>query len=182
VRSAARHPDPIAWAAVAALLAPGLGACTHTYIYGGDAAPTFERGRLVVDDDDAERERFTIRRVGVSDVAQPWTFRRPTADELAQLRAGVLPDNLSTVRIDVDNSGQLWRDYGMAGFGIGATTVLALLGLSGLVDPSESGNGLSLPLTFLIASVAGLEFMVIGLGLGVGIESPETDMRFRDTY
>lgn len=175
MRSAAKRLE------VAAALLTALGGCTHTYIYGGDTPPTFERGRLVVDDEH-ERERFTVRRVGVSDVDQPWTFRRPTADELAELRAGVVPDSISTVRVDVDNSGLLWRDYGLAGFGIGSSLVLALLGLTGVVDPSDSGSGLSLPLSFLVASVAGLEFMVIGLGLGVGIEGSETDMRLRDDY
>jgi len=37
-----------------------------------------------------------------------------------------------------------------------------------------------LPLTILLASLAGTEFMLIGVGLGAGFDAGETDMRYRN--
>jgi hypothetical protein len=175
VRSAAsREPRR----ALALLLGLWLTGCTHTYIYGKHAPPTFERGELVVQTSSG-KDRFTVRRVGVASDDEPFSFRPPTSDEIRALRGGVVPDGVHTMRIEVDNAGVLWRDWGLASFGVGASTVLATVVLTGVVKPDGQSGGLTLPLTLVFAVLVGAEFMLIGLGLGAGMESGETDMRYR---
>lgn len=158
------------------LLATG---CSHAYLYGRHAPPTLERGALVVPTTKGD-ERFSVRRIAVSGPDSPLSYRLPTDDELAEIRAGAVPDGVHTLRIDVDNSAVLWRDYALAGFGVGASTVLLLVGLTGAFEPGNSGDfALTLPFTLLFAAVAGAEFMLFGLGIGAALESGETDMRYR---
>lgn len=155
------------------------GGCSHAYLYGRHAPPTLDRGDLVVPTRKGD-ERFTVKRMGVSGPEAPLSFRVPTADELAEIRAGVVPDSVHTLRIDVDNSGVLWRDWALAGFGVGASTVLLMIGLSGAIEPGGGdGFALTLPFTMLFAAVAGTEFMLFGLGIGAALESGQTDMRYR---
>ncbi len=164
-------------------LAAGLGlllmpACSHTYIYGDTVTPTFERGRLVVSKRSGD-ETYAIRRIGVTSVDDPFSFRAPTDEELELMRAGEMPPDVGSMHVVVDNAGELWRDWGLAGFGIGATLVMAAVGLSGAFEPNGSDAVLTLPFTILFASLVGTEFMLIGVGLGVGFDGGSTDMRYR---
>ena|GEM_PF-6465830 len=156
-----------------------MSACTHTYIYGESAPPLLDRGKLVVPKRSG-RDTFSIRRIGVNSVDDPFSFRVPTDDELAELRTGSMPEGVASLRVEVDNAGVLWRDWGLTAFGIGASLVLAGVGLAGAVEPAGQEFGLTMPLTILLASLAGAEFMLVGVGLGAGFESGETDMRFRN--
>ncbi len=166
-------------AVVAALLAMTT-ACTHTYLFGSERAPEFERGDLVVPKR-AGDERVSVRNIVVSTTEFPFSFRSPTPDERQLLREGVVPETIHTVRVEVDNAAAVWRDWGLAGFGIGASIVMAALGMTAVIEPNDARAGVSLPMAILFASAVGAEFMLIGVGLGVGLEDSATDMRYR-TY
>ena len=155
-----------------------LAGCTHTYIYGESAPPVLERGKLVVPKRSGN-DSYSVRRIGVTSLDDPFNYRAPTDDELAAVRAGTMPEGVASMRIEVDNAGTLWRDWGLAAFGIGASLVFAGVGLSGAVEPGQAEFSLTLPFTILLASLAGTEFMLIGVGLGAGFEAGETDMRYR---
>jgi hypothetical protein len=156
-----------------------MNGCSHTYIYGDRVAPTIANGELIVPTRSGDVS-YSIRRIGVTGVDDPFSVRAPSAEELASMRAGVVPDGVGSLRIEVDNAGELWSDWGLAGFGIGATLVMAGVGLSGAFEPGSSDTALTVPLTILFASLVGTEFMLIGVGLGVGFDGGNTDMRYRD--
>ncbi len=169
-------------AQVAGLIAAavGLQACTHAFIYDRDAPPQIADGELVVPKESGD-DRMSIRRIGVATIDQPFSFRPATNEELAELRQGAVPEWVATMRVEVDATGTFLRDWGLAGFGVGASTVLTIFALSGAITPGGDDFAITVPLTMLFAAVAGAEFMLIGMGLGAAFEGHDTDMRFR-TY
>ncbi len=167
--------------AVAAALVASSTACTHTYLFGNERGPELRGGDLVVPQRSGGDERFSVRNITVSTTEYPFSFRPPTPDERVLLDEGRVPETIHTVRVEVDNGAAIWRDYGLAGFGIGASLVMAALGMTAVIEPSGESGGVSMPMAILFASGVGLEFMLIGVGLGVGFEDSATDMRYR-TY
>ena len=77
--------------------ATATASCTHTYIYGEQMPPTFERGKLVVPSS-AGGDRYSVRRIGVSSDDDPFAFRPPTSDEIELLKSGIVPDGVHTLR------------------------------------------------------------------------------------
>lgn len=162
-------------AAVALAIAPG---CVHTYVFGEGNAPHIEEMKLVVAEGRSESERFGINRIRVAELGTG-RFRSATSSELSALMAGRVPSG-TEVRIEVDKSVELWRDWGLGGLGVGATLVLVTLGVFGVVQPdSGSDFAFDMPLTLLFAGAAGVEFALIGAGLGLAFVTGETDMRNR---
>jgi hypothetical protein len=153
-------------------------ACTQTYIYGPHAPPTIDDDELVLHKTSGV-DRLSIRRMSLTTRDDPFRFRRPTSDEIDEIRSGLMPEGVDSLRIDVDNTAVLWRDWALTGFGIGASTVLLLVGLTGVFEPNTGDFGFTVPLTILFASVLGTEFMLIGVALGAGFEGGDTDMRMR---
>lgn len=176
--AAAVRRSPLAVAAMATVAMTS--ACTHTYLFGNERGPTLERGDLVVPKRSGD-ERLSVRNLTVSTIEYPFSFRPPTPDERELLREGVVPETIHTVRVEVDNGAAIWRDWGLAGFGIGASIVMAALGMTAVIEPNDATGGVSMPMAILFATAVGAEFMFIGVGLGVGLEDSATDMRYR-TY
>lgn len=170
-----RRPGPTF---VSLLIGLFVSACTHTYIYSPRTPPTIEGDSLVVRKSSGV-DRLGIRRVIISELHDPFTYRRATSQELADIASGSVPEGIDTLRIEVDTTAVMWRDWALTGFGIGASTVLLLVGLTGSFEPASGEFGLTVPVTLLFASLVGTEFMFIGLGLGAAFESGDTDMRIR---
>lgn len=160
---------------MAAGVCASLTACSHTYIFAGDAPPRFEGGELVLAVPGEEVERYAIERVLVSPVRA--AVRLPTTMEIRAWQIGDATPELDIIRVDVDTSGRIWNDWVLPGFGIGAGLIALTLGGVGAVEPEGSG-GLTLPITMLLALVLGLEGAGIGGGLGALAEGGTTDMRF----
>ncbi|MCC6625589.1 MAG: hypothetical protein IT385_30405 [Deltaproteobacteria bacterium] len=153
-------------------------ACSHAYIFAGDAPPRIAADQVVIERVGEPGESFTIERVLVQD--ERGAARLPSTDDLRAWQAGEPTPELDVIRVDVSTSGVVWRDWVMPGFGIGAGLVFVVLGSLGGIEPSNADGdfgGFTLPLAMLLATVVGLEGALIGAGIGALAEGGTTDMR-----
>ncbi len=147
-----------------AALAGFVAGCSHTYYFAGSSPPTIRNGELVI-----ERfgERPKTRRI--NDVAVSLVGGGPrlaTHDELAAWRRGEARPDVRAIAVEVSTTREVWLDYALPAAGIGMTLVLAIVAPFAGQFAASTDNGLTVPLVFLLAAVAGAEFGLIGAGIG----------------
>jgi len=159
------------------LVALSATACSHSYLFAGEAPPRFVDGEVVIERAGEAPETFRVERVLVQD-AKVRGARLPSSDEIVAWREGLPTPGLDLIRVDVSSSGQVWEDWVLPGFGIGAALAFVTLGSLGAIRPGDlDSGGISLPFAALLAFALGVEGALIGGGIGALVESGTTDMR-----
>ena len=164
----------VSLALIASLLLAG---CGRTYIFGPDQMPVIADGELHLREfqrSHAPLSSFAIERIGLRHHADNGLLRTPTEQEFAALVAGH-PLDVHTIEVDVDASHAHWRDYGLAGAGVGVTLGL----VASLSQDNDALFGNSNSLMLLGSLTLGFAGFLAGL-IGGSLAAPDMiDMRYQ---
>lgn len=152
----------------------GLAGCSHTYLFAGDDPPRLTAaGDVIIERFGEPPRRLPVERVLVQD--ERGRARLPATEEVRAWHAGDVTPDIGLIRVDVSTTGEVWRDWVLPGFGIGAALVVVTIGGLGVVEPA--GGDFTMPIMLLMAAALGLEGALIGGAIGALGESGTTDMR-----
>jgi hypothetical protein len=118
-------------------------------------------------------DSYTIERIGVRRTANPYLLTAPTAQEMDEILAH-RSTTLTTVEIDVGTAGQIWRDYGLAGAGVGMT--IGIIAGAAAGDSESFGNGTGFML--LMVTLLGFNGLLLGATSGALMSPRVVDRRF----
>jgi hypothetical protein len=118
-------------------------------------------------------DSYSIERIGVRRSANPYLLTMPTTGEMGDI-VNRRSTTLQTVEIDVGTTGQIWRDYGLAGAGAGMTIGL-LAGAAAGENGSFASDG---SIVLLITVLLGINGLLAGATVGALTSPRMVDRRY----